>query len=37
MKQGKLLNILNAGECFGEMAYISRANGSVRSADGPSP
>ena len=33
MKQGKLLNILNAGECFGEMAYISRANGSVRSAD----
>ena len=33
VKQGKLLNILNAGECFGEMAYISRANGSVRSAD----
>ena len=33
IKQGKLLNILNAGECFGEMAYISRANGSVRSAD----
>jgi eukaryotic-like serine/threonine-protein kinase len=33
IKQGKLLNILNAGECFGEMAYISRGNGSVRSAD----
>jgi serine/threonine protein kinase len=33
IKQGKLLNILNAGECFGEMAYISRADGSVRSAD----
>jgi eukaryotic-like serine/threonine-protein kinase len=33
IKHGKLLNILNAGECFGEMAYISRANGSVRSAD----
>ncbi|HEY5291200.1 MAG TPA: serine/threonine-protein kinase [Burkholderiales bacterium] len=33
IKQGKLLNILNAGECFGEMAYISRASGSVRSAD----
>jgi serine/threonine protein kinase len=33
IKQGKLLNILNTGECFGEMAYISRANGSVRSAD----
>ena len=33
IKQGKLLNILNAGECFGEMAYVSRANGSVRSAD----
>jgi len=33
IKQGKLLNILNAGECFGEMAYISRAAGSVRSAD----
>jgi len=33
IKQGKLLNILSAGECFGEMAYISRANGSVRSAD----
>jgi eukaryotic-like serine/threonine-protein kinase len=33
IKQGKLLNILNAGECFGEMAYIARANGSVRSAD----
>jgi serine/threonine protein kinase len=33
IKQGKLLNILNAGECFGEMAYISRAAGSMRSAD----
>ena len=33
MKQGKLLNILNAGECFGEMAYISREAGSERSAD----
>lgn len=33
IKQGKLLNILNAGECFGEMAYISRETGSVRSAD----
>jgi len=33
IKQGKLLNILNAGECFGEMAYISRASGSMRTAD----
>ena len=33
IKQGKLLNILSAGECFGEMAYISREAGSVRSAD----
>jgi len=33
IKQGKLLNILNAGECFGEMAYISRDSGSVRTAD----
>ena len=33
MKQGKLLNILNAGECFGEMAYISRDRGSARTAD----
>jgi len=33
IKQGKLLNILNTGECFGEMAYIARASGSVRSAD----
>ncbi len=33
MKRGKLLNILNAGECFGEMAYISHDSGSVRSAD----
>jgi len=33
IKQGKLLNILSRGECFGEMAYIARATGSVRSAD----
>ena len=33
IKQGKLLNILSAGECFGEMAYISRESGSVRTAD----
>ena len=33
IKRSKLLNILNAGECFGEMAYISRETGSVRSAD----
>ena len=33
MKQGKLLNILSSGECFGEMAYISREAGSARSAD----
>jgi serine/threonine protein kinase len=33
MKQGKLLNILSTGECFGEMAYISRDTGSARSAD----
>jgi eukaryotic-like serine/threonine-protein kinase len=33
LKQHKLLNILNAGECFGEMAYISRATGSMRTAD----
>ena len=33
IKHGKLLNILSTGECFGEMAYISRATGSVRSAD----
>jgi serine/threonine protein kinase len=33
MKQGKLLNILSAGECFGEMAYISRDRGSARTAD----
>jgi serine/threonine protein kinase len=33
IKQGKLLNLLNAGECFGEMAYISGAKGSARSAD----
>jgi eukaryotic-like serine/threonine-protein kinase len=33
IKQHKLLNILSAGECFGEMAYISRETGSMRSAD----
>ena len=33
IKQGKLLNILNAGECFGEMAYIARESGSMRTAD----
>ena len=33
IKQGKLLNILSTGECFGEMAYVSRESGSVRSAD----
>ena len=33
IKQGKLLNILSAGECFGEMAYLSRESGSLRSAD----
>jgi serine/threonine protein kinase len=33
IKQGRLLNILSAGECFGEMAYISRQSGSARSAD----
>ena len=31
-KRRKLLNILNAGECFGEMAYLSRQT-NVRSAD----
>lgn len=31
-KRKKLLNVLNAGECFGEMAYLSRS-GSERSAD----
>ena len=31
-KHRKLLNILNAGECFGEMAYLSRQT-NVRSAD----
>jgi hypothetical protein len=31
-KRQKLLNILNAGECFGEMAYISRQT-NERSAD----
>jgi serine/threonine protein kinase len=33
IKQGKLLNILSAGECFGEMAYFSRTSGAVRTAD----
>jgi len=32
MKRKKLLNILSAGECFGEMAYIAR-NGGERTAD----
>jgi CRP-like cAMP-binding protein len=31
-KRGKLLNILNAGECFGEMAYLSKAE-RTRGAD----
>jgi CRP-like cAMP-binding protein len=31
-KRQKLLNILNAGECFGEMAYLSRQT-NERSAD----
>jgi len=31
-KRQKLLNILNAGECFGEMAYLSRQT-NARSAD----
>lgn len=31
-KRGKLLNVLAAGECFGEMAYLSRT-GNQRSAD----
>jgi serine/threonine protein kinase len=31
-KRNKLLNILNAGECFGEMAYLSRQT-NERSAD----
>jgi len=31
-KRNKLLNILNAGECFGEMSYLSRQT-NVRSAD----
>jgi serine/threonine protein kinase len=31
-KRHKLLNILNAGECFGEMSYLSRQT-NVRSAD----
>ena len=31
-KRGRLLNILYAGECCGEMAYLS-ANGNLRSAD----
>ena len=30
-KQGRLLNLLNAGECFGEMAYI-KAGGMTRQA-----
>lgn len=31
-KQGKLLNVLSAGECFGEMAYLRPENG-ARAAD----
>jgi len=31
-KRGKLLNILNAGECFGEMAYLAKSEG-LRGAD----
>ena len=31
-KKGKLLNILRTGECFGEMAYLSKA-GQLRGAD----
>ena len=31
-KKGKLLNLLSAGECFGEMAYLQRT-GRARSAD----
>jgi hypothetical protein len=31
-KKGKLLNLLSAGECFGEMAYLQKT-GSARSAD----
>ncbi len=31
-KRGKLLNVLNAGECFGEMAYLQKA-GQRRGAD----
>jgi eukaryotic-like serine/threonine-protein kinase len=31
-KKGKLLNVLNAGECFGEMAYLQKA-GQRRGAD----
>jgi serine/threonine protein kinase len=31
-KQGKLLNVLSAGECFGEMAYLTPERG-ARSAD----
>ncbi len=31
-KRGKLLNVLSAGECFGEMAYLAR-DAAVRGAD----
>ncbi len=31
-KKGKLLNLLRAGECFGEMAYLSKSTG-TRGAD----
>jgi CRP-like cAMP-binding protein len=35
-KRGKLLNLIEAGECIGEMAYLSKASSpvaNVRSAD----
>jgi serine/threonine protein kinase len=32
IKHGKLLNVLNAGECFGEMAYLTPGHG-ARSAE----
>jgi CRP-like cAMP-binding protein len=31
-KKGKLLNLINAGECFGEMAYLQK-RGHARGAD----
>lgn len=32
-KQKKLLNVLSAGECVGEMAYLNRSSGGRRGAD----